>query len=188
MFGETKKQAIIVYRKKEEKHAHLLASLISAYTDYKVAEWEEKHWDANKATLPSSQKIIFFGDSDTAHKHTLGISWRFNEHFMKYGWLGDKCIVDVDVLPAGMEESFLEHYRNNYKKFENIANEYKESDLQKRPAAVAETSAFILFGLPAVAVSVVGKRIFGNRKLVDYQYELLVREFVFNGLSQFMED
>ena len=111
MFEDKKKQAIIVYRKKEEEYSHLLAGLISAYSEYDVAEWDEKHWLANKATLLSSQKIIFIGDSDEAHKHSSGVSWKFIEHNMKYGWLGNRCIIDTDPLSSTQIQGFCEYYQ-----------------------------------------------------------------------------
>lgn len=111
MFEETKKQAIIVYRKQEEEYAHLLANLITATYNCEVAEWSEKDWNANKASTSSSQKVIFLGDTEEAHKRHLGMHWAFNLHNMKFGWLGNQCIVDVDPLPAEGIQAFCDYYQ-----------------------------------------------------------------------------
>ena len=120
MFEQEQKQAIIVYRKKEEEYSHLMANLISAFTEYEIAEWEEKDWIANKATTSSSQKVIFLGDSKEAQKRHLGMIWKFNQFNMKYGWLGNQCIVDVDLLSADDIRGFAEHYQLKASEYEEI--------------------------------------------------------------------
>jgi hypothetical protein len=112
MFEEAKKQAIIVYRKQEEAYAHLLANLITATYNCEVAEWNEREWNANKASTSSSQKVIFLGDTEEAHKRHLGMYWVFNLHNMKFGWLGNQCIVDVDPLPAERVQAFCDYYKS----------------------------------------------------------------------------
>lgn len=181
MLEQSTKQAIIVYRKQEAEYAHLMANLISEFSEYEVAEWEEKDWLANKASTPSSQKVIFLGDTKEAHSRHISMNWKFNSHNMKYGWLGNQCVVDVDPLSIGKRNDFLKYYKVRAEEFENKAKSYK-SQFDKNMAKG--------FLTPIIVLPIIGiiKLIRGNTQLVKYQYGLLVREFVLNnGLKQFME-
>ena len=121
MFEQSPKQAVIVYRAKEEEYAHLLANLISTSKVYEVAEWEEKDWLANKASTSSSQKMIFLGDTKAAHKRYIGMVWVYNQHNMKYGWLGNQCIIDVDPLSIDNIKGFCDYYQEKYVQFNKLA-------------------------------------------------------------------
>jgi len=110
MFEQAQENVIIVYRKKETEFAHLLANLITAYAGGEVAEWEEKDWIANKATVASSQKVIFLGDSNTAHEYHSSMVWQYHQHKMKFGWLANQCVVDVDPLPLNGIKAFQAFY------------------------------------------------------------------------------
>jgi hypothetical protein len=182
MTEESTKQAIIVYRKQEAVYAHLMANLIAAFTDYKVQEWEEKHLLDNKP--PSSQKIIFLGGSKEARSRHSGMNWKFNSHNMKYGWLGNQCAVDVDPLLIGAGREFLKYYKVRAKEFDNTAKSYSPN-IGNNKIIDASIGFAPIVVLPVI---VLDKLIRGNRQLVKYQYELLVREFVLDGgLKQFME-
>jgi hypothetical protein len=175
-------QAIIVYRKQEAEYAHLMANLIAAFTEYEVALWEEKDWIANKSSTSSSQKIIFLGDTDEAHLRHNGMNWEFNLHNMKYGWLGNQCIVDVDTLPIGKRKAFVDYYQIRVDDFENKIAEYQATTGK---SVIIAGVAFGLIGLTASGIVLLAK---GNKHLIKYQYNLLVREFVLNnGLKKFME-
>jgi len=94
---------------------------------------------------------------------------------MKYGWLGNQCIVDVDPLRIGRVKAFKEYYKSRIDDFENQAKPYKGDNI-----------VFNLLIGPAPWSAY--KLIFGNTQLIPYQYELLVREFVLNGgFNEFME-
>jgi hypothetical protein len=95
-----------------------MANLIEAFTDYEVAEWDEKDWLANKASTSSSQKVIFLGDSKEAKKRHLGMTWAYNQLNMKYGWLGNQCIVDIDPLSADSIKGFCEYYQSKAIEYE----------------------------------------------------------------------
>ena len=92
--NEQKKQLIIVYRKQEAKFAYLAGNLISEYFDaYKVLLWDENEWNSNKSTVTTTHKIVFVGDNDLSRDHSTGIVWRYDEFNMKYGWLGNQCVI-----------------------------------------------------------------------------------------------
>ena len=158
MFEQAQEQVIIVYRAKEAKFAHLLANLITAYIGGEVAKWEEKDWIANKATVASSQKVILLGGSKTASEYHGSVVWQYCQHEMRYGWLGNQCVVDVNLLPLNGMKAFQAFYS------ECAANPGFSHKLE--PLKPSENLPF---------------------NLVGKQYHLLVREFVFGGAyAQFM--
>ena len=158
MLEQAQENVVIVYRQKEAEFAHLFANLITAFAGGEVAEWEEKDWIANKATVASSQKVIFLGDSKTAHEYHSSMVWQYHQYKMKYGWLANQCIVDVDPLPLNGVKAFQAFYA------QCAAAPHFAHQLE--PLKPTEN-------LP---INLVGK-----------QYHLLVREFVFGGAyAQFM--
>jgi len=158
MFEQAQENVVIVYRSKETKFAHLLANLITAFAGGEVAEWEEKDWIANKATVASSQKVIFLGDSNTAHEYHSSMVWQYYQHKMKFGWLANQCVVDVDPLLLSEVKSFRAYYAQ---------------------CAAAPNFAHKLEPLKPSENLPIG--------LIDRQYHLLIREFVFGGAyTQFM--
>lgn len=227
MFEQAPKQVIIVYRKKNDEYAHLMANLISAHTGYEVAEWEEKDWLANKATTSSLQKVIFLGDSKEAHKRHLGMTWVYNQFNMKYGWLGNQCVVDIDALSIDDIKEFCEYYRQKGTEHEGICGRPvlclpgdtsdgttpnpdgsdiievvpepvldtavpgdEQRDGQKRPVfpvALPKIQMPNLAKLGADAIAPINNQI-ARGKLIRFQYNLIIRIFVFNGgLRDFME-
>jgi len=120
MFEQTEKQAIIVHRANESEYAHLLTNFISEFTEYEVAEWEEKEWNANKATTSSSQKVIFLGGSKAAQERYHGMDWKHNRFNMKYGWLGNQCVVVAASLTGNEIQDFGEYYKRKAAEYEAI--------------------------------------------------------------------
>jgi hypothetical protein len=225
VFEQSPKQAVIVYRKKDDEYAHLMANLISAHTEYEVAEWEEKDWLANKAVTSSSQKVIFLGDSKEAHKRHMGMTWAYNQLKMKYGWLGNQCVVDIDIIAADDIKEFCEYYQQKTMEHEVICEKpilglpgdiltdittksedtvevLSESDIapivsnedkrpeRKRPAfpiTLPKIQKSDLAKLSTDAISPINKQV-TRVKLIRFQYNLIIRIFVFNGgLRDFME-
>ena len=120
---EQAKQAIIVYRSKDDEYAHLMANLISANTEYEVAEWDEKNWLANQATTSSSQKVIFLGDSKEARKRHIGMLWSYNQHNMKFGWLGNQCVVDIAPLSPDDFKPFYVYYNQMVTEYQALSGQ-----------------------------------------------------------------
>ena len=217
MFEQIQKQAVIVYRKKEDEYAHLMTNLISAFTEYEVAEWEEKDWHANKASTSSSQKVIFLGDSKEAHKRHHGMFWKYNKLRMKYGWLGNQCIVDVDPLAANELQDFRDYYLMKVTEYETITEnpslrlsgevlpdvlpEVNEDvseiipNPDKKPFAQLQGFASKTFSeqksnlakLRSDVMAPINNKIVAGR-LIRLQYNILIRDFIFHGgLKEFME-
>ena len=103
-----------------------------------------------------------------------------------------------------MREDFIAIYSQKSKDYEDKAKDYvKRDDSQMiRKAAVAvlvNVSGWLMFGLPGLVLGAginckfntgFTKAVNSSNTVKDlswYQYQLLLREFVFNGLSKFME-
>ena len=179
-------QAVIVYNKKEAKYAHLMAQLISAYTEYEIVEWEDKDWLANKASSSSSEKIIFLGATGSNYK--IGTKWSYDKFCMRYGWLGNKCVFEVKSIPAKEVKDFKEFYEKRAAHFEVKASQKR---VDGKPFLVAAVPFLLLpFGIPiGIVTYAVAKAVGNTAKYTEHQYQLLVNEFVLEGgLKKFMEE
>ena len=169
-------EIIVVYAKRREEFAHLLSQLINSTTEYGVAEWEEKHWDSSKPTILASQKIIYLGSAGDSHH--LAVEWHFNNFSMKYGWLGDRCVLDVGRIDLGKVSAFKKHYKERAEHFKYIADKAKGGGL----------AWFALLGGWVAPILLAGGLLLDRKKLKKYQYQLLVCEFIFEGgFKKFME-
>lgn len=201
-------QIIIVYEEKDSVYSHLLHNLIQQCTDYDAAEYTEKMFIDNRKSLSSKNKIIFLGKTKASKERwNNDYTYRFDENGMKYGWEGNHAFVCIDFLQNETErEKFIEVYNHERETFENEAKAYSKSEGSKvgKNAATAlnvfqlALSPFSLLFLPGLitvtSLVVIGKatdKIIDNAKTIvdfnEYQYQLLLRKFVFNGLKEFME-
>lgn len=203
-----KNQAIIIYDNKEAEYAHLLHNLIQQYSGYDVAEYTEKIFIDNAKELSSKNKIIFLGKTKSSKERWLDIyRYRFYENGMRYGWNGNQAFVCIKPLKKSERGSFIEAYNQKRDGYSNKAKAYlntKKSNVGKNVAAGLNVlqgvlSPIMLSSLPSLIGDAVIKQVVGAAvdKTIDsakittdlsgYQYQLLLREFVFNGFEEFME-
>lgn len=203
-----KNQSIIIYDNKEAEYAHLLHNLIQQYSGYDVAEYTEKIFIDNAKELSSKNKIIFLGKTKSSKERWLDIyRYRFYENGMRYGWNGNQAFVCIKPLKKSERESFIEAYNQKREGYSNKAKAYlntKKSKVGKNVAAGLNVlqgvlSPITLSSLPSLIGDAVIKQVVGTAvdKTIDsaktttdlsgYQYQLLLREFVFNGFEEFME-
>lgn len=204
----TKDKTIIVYDVKDAEYAHLLHNLIQQYSTYDVAEYTEKMFIDNAKSLSSQNKIIFLGKTKSAKERSHDIKYIFDEYGMHFGWRGNHAFVNVEKLESNLREGFISMYSQKAKTFEDKAKDYAKRDdtrMGRNGAIIANVLAvpglpgLILFGLPGLVlgagirygVGVGIDQIINSANTVadlyGYQYQLLLREFVFHGLSNFME-
>ena len=189
-------KVIIVYSKNQEGYSNLMSQLIAEnFKDkaYEVVEWDEAHWKNNKAQMLTSQKVIFIGKAG-AHVH-LGINWRFDMFSMKYGWLGSRCLLNVDLLKEKDIKDFKEYTQQHVGEAEaSLKDVGKAAGAGARAIAVgAAKFTELMDGIKPIFVTLlfppskIGKLIRRN-KLKKYQYPLLVKVFVTEGgFTEFME-
>ena len=165
-----------------------------------------------KKTLSSKNKIIFLGNTKAAEDRLHGTRYHYEEHGMRYGWIGNHAFINLDKLKSGQRKGFVEFYAKKAEIYKDRAKDYaknNESKIGKNVALawnVLGISSLFLYGLPGLVIGagayatkagvrhVAGKgadQIINSvntvKDLSGYQYQLLLREFVFNGLDKFME-
>lgn len=197
-------QCIIVYDSKDAEYAHLLQNLMQQY-GYHAAEYTEKMFIDNAKELAVKNKILFLGRTKASKERCID-RYMYDENGMRYGWIGNHAFIYAKKLKSSKEkEAFKEIYRKKSKEYENKAKSYVESNECKigRKAAAGSNLLSILLlpgtGILAYAVQAginykIGEAVdkiindaSTSADLHKYQYQLLLREFVFDGLEKFME-
>lgn len=218
-----KKQLIIVANDEYLKYATYLQGLISSIDDEEGRQvgtkdgaisaviWDEGHHKANSKSLTSSNRVVFFGDSDYVRKNCSEIGVKFSRFGMSYGWLGNHANLRVsdNALNKDNAPDFYQMAEEYGKRFENelsfLFSPKKDEELGSgttdHAIAVAEP-AFLpahIFGaaldkgrslrLPDRIAMAVGKGIdkTKNAEAVDQQYTLLALVFYLDGLSEFLD-
>lgn len=155
-------QMIVVYDAKDAEYAHLLHNLVQQYSEYDIAEYTEKMFVDNAKTLSSRNKLIFLGSTKAAKERSAAVKYKYSLYGMRYGWIGNHCFVNIESIKAKYRNDFINLYIIRTKNESNVG----------------------LFR------GIAGDKSISNVKnissLDEYQYNLLLREFVLNGLSEFM--
>lgn len=203
---EIKGKVMIVYDVKDADYAHLLHNLIQQYNGYNVIEYTEEMFIDNAKKNSSKQKIIFLGNTESSKERWLDIyKYMYDENGMRYGWFGNHAFVNVSRLKKECERNaFLEEYAQKRRTYENTAKTYvKDNHMDVKKKIAGGIGGIVggvagLFGLPIITVGVgcyaiqtrvdhVIDTVNAATDLIEYQYQLLLREFVFNGFEKFME-
>ncbi|MCM1185139.1 MAG: hypothetical protein NC251_02355 [Lachnoclostridium sp.] len=201
---DSERNAIIVYDPKDAEYAHLLHNLIQQYSGYDVAEFTEKMFIDNAKNLSSKNKLIFLGKTKSSKERWTDINqYKYDKNGMHYGWIGNHAFINVRPLKSSEIQIFKELYCQKGKEYEDEAKSYKENtdcNIGEKIAVgfnvIRIANMFTLPGLMGVGINYyMGK---GVDKMINkantiaelsgYQYQLLLREFVFNGFKKFMEE
>ena len=198
------RKAIIVCDSKDLEYAHLLHNLIQQYSGYEVVEFTEKMFLDNAKKLSSKNKIIFLGKTKSSKERWLDINrYKYDKNGMRYGWSGNHAFIYAKPLKLSEIEAFKEVYCQKSKEFEDEAKSYTENNdcnIGKKVAigvnVINIATMFSLPGLVRAGINYymgegVDKLINNANTIADlsgYQYQLLLREFVFHDLEKFMEE
>ena len=183
---------IITSGAKEYTIANVLSAKISELGKYECTVWEEKKdYNANKATMSSSNYIIYIGPVKDAKAlyGTGSINWKYDEEGMRYGWLGTKAVILVDPK-----------FHNFGKFIDKVAT--KENSNNFSPAEVGLVAASAAVALPfgiGVGLAVSAKNLLGKKnensdapkekeekRDVLQCYKILIEKFIAEGLNEFM--
>lgn len=130
MFEKQVKKLIIVTDEKNKPYANYLMALISAKDDKEgevigVADgtveaviWSEKNYADNEPTLSSNAHVLFLGDTKLSKTQRGGLSVKFDDFGLKYGWLGKRAVMYVDHVITNVVE---------YNRFYDYAIKYQEN-------------------------------------------------------------
>ena len=185
-------QIIIVYDEKNAEYAHLLYNLICQYSSYDVIEFTEKMFIDNAKSLSSKNKIIFIGATPSAKERMSALQYSFREYGMGFGYVANHAFIIVEKLKVNQRKDFIELYfqkLNDYDDMETSLKPHKAADTTKTPMSASNQREKFSNPLmePIIALDRVISEIDGTNDFTMYQHQLLLREFVFSGLSDFME-
>ena len=178
-----------------KKLGHKIVNIIGAFDGVDAVLWEEKHYMANEPTIPSSQPIIFIGETKTASMILDSIQeWKYEKLNMNYGWIGNKAVIFVNNKHLSQDEiNTFKELTNTQKEDIEKGNFFKEwsdkitnADMKDKLIGLAVVS---FFSAPLAAAGVVytfiKKKIDANQ-IHKEQYEYLVNEFIANGSREFI--
>ena len=230
MFGTAKTKLMIVCDEKTEQYANYLRQLISANDDkdgeiigtedgtVNVSVWLENEYSDNKHTVSSNEHILFVGDNKTSRSEASSMNIVFNEHGLKYGWLGKRGILTVDDKPLSVDEynSFFEFATKYQIELEKIlkkrfaqpadniktSSENKNTNESERNKKIVDGFAatalavgrftlqpiYSVAGGVALAVSEGVDKAQTRKKVKDQQYRVLTMVFYVDALSKFLEE
>lgn len=229
MFEKQAKKLIIVTDEKNKPYANYLLALISAKDDKEgevvgVADgsveaviWSEKNYADNEPTLSSNAHVLFLGDTKLSKAQRGGLSVKFDDFGLKYGWLGKRAVMYVDhVITSVVEYNRFYEYATKYQEDFTKAIERKTVQMQiageivdvdekeykrlhgKHVPAVAALAALVspIAGTvgtvaAAVAAPVAAAKGVANLKerkeVMQQQQSMLTMIFYMEGLKEFLE-
>lgn len=178
--------------KEMKKLAHYLYNIIGTVSDCDAAIWDEKHYKDNEPTLPSSQMVIFVGETNTSKMLIDSIDWRYDELNMRIGWIGKRAVIYVQRNPLSVSEfdefkaKFLEQEEEI--KSGGLLEKLKRLDMHITKANTKAKVAGLLF-LPyvwPVAGYALIKGKIDSDKIVKQQYSFVLNKFIGDHLSAFI--
>ena len=222
MFGNGPQKAelplIIVCDDKDMVNANYLIQLIGQQDDsgdsivgiedgsVSAAIFTSKNYKDNLPQIPSTQHILFIGQSSVAQEQAKTIPEIFSKLGMHYGWLGKRAVLYVDdtsgdwLKSKDKEEKYSEFLHFSKDRGMNHADalpEQRNNDVNhkaKEAAAIGVSAALAGVGAALVgvgAVAVAGKKFLDRKKvaneIIAQQYRTLIKVFYEDGLRTFME-
>ena len=206
MFGNTLQNQelpmIIVADEKDMVYANYLIQIIGQKDDagdsivgieddsLSAAIYTPKIYKDNLSQIPSSQHILFIGQTKEAKEQSKTIPDRFNRFGMHYGWLGKRAVLYVDDTTSDWLK--LKDKKEKYTEFWNFS---KDRGMTHRDA-LAEYAGKVGNWKTSVAAAVnvglgAGKVLVDRTKTINevkaQQYRTLIKVFYEDGLRFFVE-
>ena len=194
MFGDGMQKnelpLIIVCDDKDMVYANYLIQLIGQKDDagdsivgveddsVSAAIYTVKNYKDNLPQIPSTQHILFIGQTSVAKEQSKTIPDAFNKLGMHYGWLGKRAVLYVDDTTSDWMK--LKDSKKHYTEFWQLSKDRGMT----HPDALAEDAKKLSGG-------------FEDKMLIDYnktvnavkaqQYKTLIKVFYEDGLRSFVE-
>ena len=204
MFGngmqKQEQPLIIVCDDKDIVYANYLIQLIGQKDDagesivgvaddsVSAAIYTVKTYKDNLAQIPSTQHILFIGQTGVAKEQSKTIDEQFNQMGMHYGWLGKRAVLYADDSASDWLK--LKDDKKSYTEFWQFSKERG----MLHPDALAEYAKKLDGGfVNKIMPVVVGapKMLIDHNKTVSevraQQYRTLIKVFYEDGLRAFME-
>lgn len=206
MFGngmsKTELPLIIVCDDKDMVYANYLIQLIGQKDDagdsivgiaddsVSAAIYTTKNYKDNLPQIPSTQHILFIGQSSVAKEQSKTIPDMFNKLGMHYGWLGKRAVLYVDDTTSDWLK--LKDKKEHYTEFWQFSKDRGMSHTDALAEYAKEVgswktgvAAFVHVGVGA------GKVLVDRNKTINevkaQQYRTLIKVFYEDGLRSFVE-
>lgn len=204
MFGNDAGKAdaplIIVCEEKEIAYANYLIQLIGQKDDdgdkivgiaddsVSAAIYTTKFYIGNLPQIPSTQHILFIGDSTVAKEQRQSIQDKYNKLGMHYSWLGKRAVLYIDDTSSDWLK--LKDDRKHYDEFLAYSKKYGVAHHDALHTYAKKLSGgFIDKIMPAVVGA--PKMLIDRNKAISeikaQQYRTLEKVFYDDGLKLFME-
>lgn len=203
MFGQPKKQVIIVYGENQKKYANFLSQLIIAAnkdedgentegeekTILSAAVWNEKHFTDQEKILNGMDKIIFVGETKSARDNMLNteLSSNKNKCGISYGWFGNRAFIMVEDRLLEKEE--VEVLNSLCKELGETLEIKSKADKFVNWTRVIGTM-FIVPSMPIISAAVIANyfriKAKDKKQQIDQQYKFAVLKFHMDSLSEFL--
>ncbi len=204
MFGNGMQKAdsplIIVCDEKDIVYANYLIQLIGQRDDagdsivgiaddsVSAAIYTVKNYKDNLPQIPSTQHIVFIGQTKEAKEQSKTIPDQFNKLGMHYGWLGKRAVLYVDDIAGDWLKlkDDKKHYTEfwQYSKERGMIHTDALADYAKKLSG-----GFVDKIMPAVVAA--PKMVIDRSKTINeikaQQYRTLLKVFYEDGLRLFME-
>jgi hypothetical protein len=185
----SKGQLIAVFDPKDAEYAHLLHNLAQWHSGYDVLEFTEQMFIANAKTLDASNKIVFLGDTKSSKARRLALVKKFDEYGMEYGWIVNHCFVDVKHLERSEKDNFVEYHKLKEKEYTAMYASIPSADILPFAGAIMGVDLpSVIKDIADIVDDGVDWLTGDAEKIKNFQYKLVIMEFVFNGLKAFMEN
>ena len=193
---------IIVCDDKEIIYANYLIQLIGQKDDagdsvvgvtddsVSAAIFTSKQYKDSLAELPSSQHILFIGQSNVAKEQCKTIPDKFNKMGMHYGWLGKRAVLYVDDTTS--EWLKLKDKKEKYTEFWQYSKDHGMTHTDALAEYAAKVGSWKTSVAAVVHVGVgAGKVLIDRTKTINevkaQQYRTLIKVFYEDGLRSFVE-
>jgi len=208
--GNVEKKVIIVEGSKHEApYAQLLFQCISKIPGVElsqpITEEEYKQMVKNET---DNDKVIFLGNGKETLLQSRSIILEYEKFGMMFGCLGNRCVIRANakklvstkqgtraeqILHSSEQEQFFAYYHQQIEKYRSImqlqripdkkiANHlpkyYSNIAASMAMAILEETTVYEMVSFPGFVSKL--------REMHKWQYQLLICEFMLNGLAQFL--
>ena len=193
---------IIVVDEKDMPFANYLIQLIGQKDDagdsivgieddsLSAAIYTPKNYKDSLPQIPSSQHILFIGQTKEAKEQSKTIPDKFSKMGMHYGWLGKRAVLYVDDTTS--EWLKLKDKKEKYTEFWNYSKERGMTHTDALAEYAGKVGSWKTGVVAAVNVGLgAGKVLVDRTKTINevkaQQYRTLIKVFYEDGLRSFVE-
>lgn len=130
MFEHKQNVTIVKGGGRESRYAHMLLQILSRFPNISAPQpITEAEYHKNMVTIESdgkpkvpNGKVIFFGNGKETRIQGKSVKWEYDRFGMKYGWLGNRCVITADFNEVTLEKQseFAEYYNSKIDEFRSF--------------------------------------------------------------------